>query len=129
MRQTTRRRFLAEAAGSGAGVVACAGMGPELFAGVGTVLAAEAEPSMRFPEGAGERIAIASYPFRDFIAARGDKADSGKMELREFAQHVAAKFKITRIEPWSEHFRSLDKDYLMELAAATGQAYVSIVNI
>src|SRR5712692_4209117 len=63
------------------------------------------------------------------IAGRGDKTGSGKMELKEFAAHVAAKFRITRIEPWSEHFRSLDKDYLKELAAATGQAYVSIVNI
>ncbi len=133
MRHTTRRRFLAEAAGSAAGAFVCTGIcggvGPELFAGVGTALAAEAGPSMRFPEAARERIAIASYPFRDFIAGLGDKAGRGKMELKEFAAHVAAKFKITRIEPWSAHFRSLDKDYLKELAVATGEAYVSIVNI
>src|SRR5712692_9813875 len=55
------------------------------------------------------------------IAGRGDKTGSGKMELKEFAAHVAAKFRITRIEPWSEHFRSLDKDYLKELAEATAQ--------
>ncbi len=84
---------------------------------------------MQFPLAARERIAIASYPFRDFIAGREDKPGSGKMELKEFAAHVAARFKITRIEPWSAHFRSLDKEYLKELAAAMGQAYVSIVNI
>src|SRR6266849_1914236 len=133
MRQTTRRRFLGEAAGSAAGAFVCTGIcggvWPRLLAETGTARAAETGPSMRFPEAARERIAIASYPFRDCVAGRGDKARSGKMELKEFAAHVAAKFKITRIEPWSEHFRSLDKDYLKELAAATGQAYVSIVNI
>src|SRR5712692_9310007 len=129
MRQTTRRRFLAEAAGSAAGVVVCAGMGPELFAGVGTVLAAEAEPSMRFPEAAGERIAIASYPFRDFVAGRRDKAGSGKMELKEFAAHVSAKFNIKKIEPWTEHFLSLEKAYLAELRAAVAKAGGAIVNI
>jgi len=37
------------------------------------------------------------------------------MELKEFAAHVSAKFNIKKIEPWSEHFRSLDKAYLEEL--------------
>jgi sugar phosphate isomerase/epimerase len=96
---------------------------------MGTAFAAEGAPKMQFPLAARERIAIASYPFRDFIAGREDKPGSGKMELKEFAAHVAARFKITRIEPWSAHFRSLDKEYLKELAAAMGQAYVSIVNI
>ena len=59
---------------------------------------------MQFPVAARERIAIASYPFRDFIAGREDKPGSGKMELKEFAAHVSAKFNIKKIEPWSEHF-------------------------
>jgi sugar phosphate isomerase/epimerase len=103
---------------------------------------------MEFPAAARERIAIASYPFRDFIAGRGEQrgapqendgrtsgtaparhASSGKMELKEFAAHVSAKFKIKKIEPWSEHFRSLDKGYLEELRAAVAQAGGTIVNI
>src|SRR5260370_32774840 len=51
------------------------------------------------------------------------------MELKEFAAHVSAKFKIKKIEPWSEHFRSLDKAYLEELRAAVAQAGGAIVNI
>jgi len=110
--------------------------------------AAEAGPKLQFPAAARERIAIASYPFREFIAGRGEQAGApkdnagatsgtaqgrqaskGKMELKEFAAHVSGKFKIKKIEPWSEHFRSLDKAYLEELRAAVAQAGGAIVNI
>src|SRR2546425_8565603 len=127
MKHATRRGSLAEAAGAAAGTFVCAGfcpgVAPGLFAGVGTALAADAGPSMRFPAAARERIAIASYPFRDFIAGREEKAGGGgKLELKEFAAHVSAKFNIKKIEPWSEHFRSLDKAYLEELRAAVERA-------
>src|SRR5947208_10812628 len=94
-----------------------------------TVLAADAGPSLKFPTAARERIAIASYPFRDFIAGRADKAGTGKMELKEFAAHVSAKFNIKKIEPWSAHFRSLEKPYLEGLHAAVAQAGGAIVNV
>ena len=84
---------------------------------------------MQFPAAARERIAIASYPFRDFIVGRDDKAASGKMELKEFAAHVVAKFNINKIEPWSAHFRSLDPAYLEELRAAVANARGTIVNM
>jgi len=94
-----------------------------------TALAADARPSLKFPAAARERIAIASYPFRDFIAGREDSADSGKMELKEFAAHVSAKFNIKKIEPWSAHFRSLEKAYLEELRTTVAKAGGAIVNI
>ena len=53
----------------------------------------------------------------------------GKMELKEFAAHVSAKFNIKKIEPWSDHFRSMDMAYLEELRAAVAQAGGAIVNI
>ncbi len=84
---------------------------------------------MRFPAVARERIAVASYPFRDFIAGRGDKHGSGKMDLKEFAAHVSAKFNIKKIEPWSAHFRSLNQGYLEELRVAVAQVGGAIVNI
>ncbi len=99
---------------------------------MGTALAAEAGPSMRFPGAARKRIAIASYPFRDFIAGREDKAgsgSSGKMELKEFAAHVSAKFNIKKVEPWSAHFLTLEKAYLERLRAAVAKAGGAIVNI
>jgi sugar phosphate isomerase/epimerase len=94
-----------------------------------TAFAADAGPSVRFPAAARERIAIASYPFRDFIAGREDKSGGGKMELKEFAAHVSAKFNIKKIEPWSPHFRSLEKPYLEELRAAVAKAGGAIVDI
>ena len=112
---------MAEAAGAAAGVL----FSPDLR----TALAAQNEPNIQFPTAARERIAIASYPFRDLIAGRDDQPGGGKMELKDFAAHVSAKFNIKKIEPWSAHFRSLEKPYLEELRAAVAQAHGAIVNI
>jgi len=90
---------------------------------------AQNAPHMQFPTAARERIAIASYPFRDFIAGPEDKIGGGKMELKGFAAHVGSKFNIRKIEPWTPHFRSLDKAYLEELRAAVAKAGGAIVNI
>jgi len=92
-------------------------------------LAAQSAPHIQFPVAARERIAIASYPFRDFVAGHEDKLGSGKMELKEFAAHVSAKFNIKKIEPWSVHFRSLETPYLEELRAAVADAGGAVVNI
>ena len=102
---------------------------PGLIASMGTVFAAEGTPKMQFPGAARDRIAIASYPFRDFIAGRDEKGGSGKMELKEFAAHVSAKFNIKKIEPWSRHFRSLEKAYLEELRAGVEKAGGAVVYI
>jgi sugar phosphate isomerase/epimerase len=133
---TTRRRFLAEAASGAAGALVCAGVWPGLkniFAADSGLRAAfqfhAASPAMQFPAAARERIAIASYPFRDFIVGREDKAGGRKMELKDFAAHVGAKFNIKKIEPWSEHFRSLEKAYLEELRTAVAKAGGAIVNM
>jgi sugar phosphate isomerase/epimerase len=122
----------------------CAGVWAERFALSGTAVAADAGlgrasqfqaaggPAMEFPGAARERIAIASYPFRDFILGREEKAGSGsseKMELKLFAAHVRARFNIKKIEPWSEHFRSLEKGYLEEVRAGVAKAGGAIVNI
>jgi sugar phosphate isomerase/epimerase len=120
----TRRQFLELAASSAAGAL--------VWPGLKAAFAADSGPKMEFPAAARERIAIASYPFRDFIAGRNEKAGSGgsgKMELKEFAAHAGAKFNIKKIEPWSEHFRSLDKAYLEELRAAVAKAGGAIVNM
>ena len=129
MKHTTRRRFLGQAASSAAVAGICAGLWPDAFAGMGTALAAEAGPSVKFPTTARERISIASYPFREFIASREDKSGGGKMELKDFAAHVSAKFNIRKIEPWSPHFRSLDKAYLEELRASVAKTGGAIVNM
>lgn len=100
-----------------------------LWPTVRAAFAADRGPHIPFPSQARERIAIASYPFREFVAGREDKPGGGKMELREFAAHVSAKFNIKKIEPWSEHFLSLEMRYLEELRAGVARAGGAIVNV
>jgi sugar phosphate isomerase/epimerase len=97
-----------------------------------TAFAVQSSPSLQFPAAPRERIAIASYPFRDFVTGAHDKsgnAASSKMDLTDFLPHVKSKFNINKIEPWSEHFRSLDAQYLAHLRAAVEKADGAIVNI
>jgi len=88
-------------------------------------------PTAHFPAVARERIAIASYPFREFILGKShpDSPPRTKMALKDFPAHVVSKFAIHRIEPWSEHFLSLESSYLEDLRNAAGRAGVSFANI
>jgi sugar phosphate isomerase/epimerase len=74
-------------------------------------------PHIVFPSAPHERISVASYPFREFVAGQHDEQSvrNKKMPLKDFAAHVAAKFSIRKIEPWSEHFLSLEPGYLDEI--------------
>jgi sugar phosphate isomerase/epimerase len=89
-------------------------------------------PHLQFPAAARERIAIASYPFRDFIAGpseHGSGSLTQKMDIKDFAAHVAAKFNIRKIEPWSQHFRSTEAKYLEEFRAMVEKARGAVPNI
>src|SRR3989441_6104801 len=95
-----------------------------------SVLAKEASgPYLHFPSPARERIAIASYPFREFIAGEGHKNGNPTIELKDFAAHVMAKFNIDKIEPWTGHFPSTDTKYLEQFRAAVEKAHGAVVNI
>jgi len=83
----TRRGFLAHCA-TAAGVLFCSGR-ESLFG-------AKRAPSLHFPSQPRERIAIASYPFRNFIAGKGNKS-SHPLDLKDFAAHVIEKFNINKI--------------------------------
>jgi sugar phosphate isomerase/epimerase len=88
-------------------------------------------PNVPFPTDPHERIAIATYPFRDYIAGLDDSPNAlvGKMDLMEFPGHIGAKLGIRKIEPWSRHFRSTDPRYLHELRKALTKAKGAIVDI
>jgi sugar phosphate isomerase/epimerase len=114
---TTRRRFLQQAATTAAGVW----LSPPLAH-------ASSAPNIQFPAQARERIAIASYPFREFIAGEESKA-AKPIDLKDFAAHVIEKFQINKIEPWTGHFPSTDTKYLEEFRAAVEQANAAVANI
>lgn len=94
-------------------------------------------PSVHFPSAPRERVAVAAYPFREYIV--GWKGWDGKtpsaiprsqqMELKDFAAHVVEKFNVHHIEPWSPVFPSTDSKYLEEFRTAVEKAHSSIVDI
>ena len=94
-----------------------------------SALATESGPHLHFPSEARERIAIASYPFREFIAGKDHKSGNPTIELKDFAAHVIAKFNINKIEPWTGHFPSTDAKYLEQFRTAVEKAHGAVVNI
>src|ERR1700675_1023404 len=118
----TRREFLSRSA-----AFAAATMLPTL------VEASASQPNTIFPSNVRDRIAIASYPFRDFILPGEYTTPAAKttpkMEITEFAAHVSARFHVNKIEPWSHHFRSLDPKYLADFRLALDRANASVVDI
>jgi sugar phosphate isomerase/epimerase len=97
-----------------------------------TAIAVNSNPNMQFPSAPRDRIAIASYPFRETIAGAHDKpypTRIPKMDLKNFVIFVKSKFSINKVEPWSEHFRSLDTKYLNDLRSIVEKNDCAIVNI
>jgi len=96
----------------------------------GIVLAdTNSAPHLQFPGQPRERIAVACYPFREFIAGPDNKNGNPAIALQEFAAHVIAKFGINKIEPWSPLFPSTDPKYLGEFRSALQAARAQIANI
>jgi sugar phosphate isomerase/epimerase len=116
---STRRRFLAQSALAAAAASLC----PRLAFSV------DRSPHVQFPTAARERVAIASYPFRDFISGAHDSAGAQKIDLKDFAAHCREKLGISKIEPWNRHFRSTDATYLEEFRASVEKARGAVVNI
>jgi len=99
--------------------------------------AASSGPSVKFPASPRDRIAVAAYPFREYIV--GWKGWDGKtpstvpasrqIQLKDFAAHVAEKFNVRHIEPWSPIFPSTDPKYLEQFRTAVEKAKSSVVDI
>jgi sugar phosphate isomerase/epimerase len=117
---TTRRQFLAQSAGAAAGMW----LSPAV-----SRAATASQPSIKFPSTARERVAVASYPFREFIAGEEHKSGNPTIELKDFAAHVAERFNVHRIEPWSAHFPSTDAKYLADFRAAVEKVRSGIANV
>jgi sugar phosphate isomerase/epimerase len=119
MGSTTRRDFITRTVMAGAGLSLLDGL----------PLYAASQPSVKFPSAPRERVAVASYPFREFIAGSEHKAGNPIIELKDFAAHVIEKFKVRHIEPWSRHFPSTEPEYLDQFRAAVTKAGCGIADI
>jgi sugar phosphate isomerase/epimerase len=128
MNPTNRRQFLEQCAG----VTAAGWLFPQFARAAGN-----SAPSVQFPTAPRDRVSVAAYPFREFIV--GWKGWDGKtpskvplaqqMELKDFAAHVAEKFNVHKIEPWSPIFPSTDPKYLEQLRSAVEKAHSAVVDI
>ena len=100
-------------------------------AGLSGWLTQSAGPHIKFASNPRERISVSTYPFREFIIGQHDEKSAGakKMPLKDFPAQAVAKFKISKIEPWSEHFTSLEPAYLDELRDAASKASCGFANI
>jgi sugar phosphate isomerase/epimerase len=114
---TSRRRFLSEC-------VAAAGILPAVSRGLRV-----SRPRLRFPSEPKARIAVSSYSFRAFIPGEEHEGGNPTVELKDFAAHVAWKFGVHNVEPWSAHFPSTDRGYLDEFRAAVVKAQSAVVDI
>lgn len=127
MRATTRREFVLQSVSAAAGVGLLTTPGR----------AAASKPSVAFPTNPRDRVAVAAYPFREFIVGwKGWDGNSPsktpreqQMELKDFAAHVVEKFNVHHIEPWSPVFPSTDSKYLEQFRAAVDKAGSSVVDI
>ncbi len=130
MSATTRREFVGRCAGVAAGAYLLSRTSQPAQAAI-------SGPSFKFPVEPQQRVAVAAYPFREFIV--GWKGWDGKtpstilrsrqMELKDFAAHVADKFNVHNIEPWSPIFPSTDPKYLAEFQVAVEKARSAVVDI
>jgi sugar phosphate isomerase/epimerase len=106
-----------------------------LFVSLGSraaLSAASAVPSLSFPVQPRERLAVTSWPFRNYINAPGNKAfDRGKLgfDLKEFPSVVAQRFGVHNINPLSSHFASTDQAYLASFREAVEKAGSHVVDL
>jgi sugar phosphate isomerase/epimerase len=127
MNPTNRRTFLGQCAAAAAGA---------WLLPLSARAAERSEPAVEFPSDPRQRVAVAAYPFREFIrswkASEGQKSmvpASQQIELKDFAAHVAEKFNVHKIEPWSRVFPSMDARYLEQFRAAVEKAQSAVVDI
>lgn len=127
MSRTNRREFVEQCLGT----AAAAWLLPAIGRAAGT------QPAVKFPADPRKRVAVAAYPFREYIA--GWRGWDGKtpstvpaaqqIQLKDFAAHVVEKFNVHNIEPWSPIFPSTDPKYLEEFRRAVEKAGSSVVDI
>src|SRR5438876_11509496 len=89
--QSTRRDFL-----SGMSLAIC-GVGACFLPTLSRATAASG-PSIKFPSEPRQRICIASYSFREFIAGEHHKSGNPTIDFIDFAAHVVEKVKGNKIE-------------------------------
>ena len=125
MSRYTRRNFVKRVS-----LAALATAVPNSLSGFSRLDVQSSGPNLHFSKEPRERLAVATYPFREFIIGRHDaKPSTAKMPLKDFPAHVVSKFNVRKIEPWSEHFAFLEPAYLDDLRNTATKAGSGFANI
>ncbi|MGD0225908.1 MAG: sugar phosphate isomerase/epimerase family protein [Terriglobia bacterium] len=122
MKNSSRRDFFLRASIFGLG----------LSAGLRNSLASPKEPHLDFPTNPRARLAVTSWPFREFIDSPGNsdrnRAKPG-MDLKDFPGMIAKRFGIQNVCLLAGHFHSTDPAYLEALRQALAQAGSHLVDL
>src|ERR1700689_3185662 len=89
-------------------------------------------PTLSFPLLPRERLAVPSWPFRNYIDSPGNKAfDRGRQgfDLKEFPSVVVQRFGVHNINPLAAHFSSTDHAYLVAFREAVEKAGSHVVDL
>jgi sugar phosphate isomerase/epimerase len=95
-------------------------------------LLATAAPNLHFPTTARERLAVASWSFREYLDTAGNRARKSHgslMDLKQFPAMVADRYKIHNVEILGQHMPSTTPAYLKELRAAVQRAGSHVVDL
>jgi sugar phosphate isomerase/epimerase len=91
-----------------------------------------AAPDLRFPTAPRERLAVASWSFREHLDLpenRANKSHRTLIDLKDFPTMVAQRYKIHNVELLGQHMPSTTPAYLKELRAAVQRASSRVVNV
>lgn len=93
-------------------------------------------PDLNFPKSPRERLAVTSWPFREYIKSptnnafgRGKEGQKQGMDIKDFAAFVAKNFDVHNINPLSSHFSSTDDAYLDAFRESLAKAGSHIVDL
>ncbi len=95
-------------------------------------LLATAAPNLHFPTTARERLAVASWSFREYLDTaenRARKSHGSLMDLKQFPAMVADRYNIHNVEILGQHMPSTTPAYLKELRAAVQRAGSHVVDL
>jgi sugar phosphate isomerase/epimerase len=91
-----------------------------------------AEPHIEFPTEPRARLAVSSYPFREFVASNFSRRRNPQkpgMDLPTFAKMVVDRFNVKGIETWGPHFTSRTPADLAAVREGIEKAGAHVVNI
>jgi sugar phosphate isomerase/epimerase len=91
-----------------------------------------AAPSLSFPVAPRDRLAVASWSFREHLDLpenRARKSPTSLIDVKQFAAMIVDRYKIHNVELLGQHLPSTAPEYLKDVRAAVRRADSHVVNL